>query len=634
MQPCLPNRIRLVTALCLALVGFAAQSQTTFSEVSQKSGIDFVMNSINLFGGGTAFFDYNNDGNLDLYLTGGNTRDDILFAGDGSGNFTDVTNLAQLAFTSNLVTYGVTTGDVDNDGDRDIFLCTGFGTPSTLLLNNGNGIFSDISISAGFIDSDRHKHGAVFGDFNLDGYLDIYVTSWVDDFKRIKNAANETIGYAHKCYANLLYLNNGDLTFTEVASSYGVDDIGCGLVPAFSDYDNDSDLDAIIVNDFGPWVEPNGLYRNEFPSDTFSNVGASSNMDQGMYGMGVAIGDYDHDMDLDYYFTSIDSNFLMQNQADGSFIDLAKTLGVEDDTLPGTTDLKTSWGTAFLDVDNDQHQDLFVADGKVGVFLANATDDPNKLFLNDGQGGFDDISVEAGIDDGKASRSMVYGDYDNDGDLDIFVAIARRDTTFDGHYLLYRNDLSNSNKWLSVALEGLKSNRDGFGAHIKIYVDGESWLHEVDGGSSYRSQHQTAAHFGLGSATKVDSLQIIWPGGNQQSVYDIEANQSLIVLEDTAVSDTTTHINELSLTNHPVSVVPNPNSGTFTVDFYSNGTNEITLKVFDLQGRVLYVAVHTSQTVGNSTIETNIEHLNTGLYILQISQNGKSHTSKILINGQ
>jgi hypothetical protein len=258
----------------------------------------------------------------------------------------------------------------------------------------------------------------------------------------------------------------------------------------------------------------------------------------------------------------------------------------------------------------------------------------NKLFLNDGQGGFDDISVEAGIDDGKASRSMVYGDYDNDGDLDIFVAIARRDTTFDGHYLLYRNDLSNSNKWLSVALEGLKSNRDGFGAHIKIYVDGESWLHEVDGGSSYRSQHQTAAHFGLGSATKVDSLQIIWPGGNQQSVYDIEANQSLIVLEDTAVSDTTTHINELSLTNHPVSVVPNPNSGTFTVDFYSNGTNEITLKVFDLQGRVLYVAVHTSQTVGNSTIETNIEHLNTGLYILQISQNGKSHTSKILINGQ
>lgn len=631
-------RIKLL-GLCILSFGMLLQnngySQSTFTEVSQASGIDYVMNSINLFGGGSAFFDYNNDGNLDLYLTGGNTRDDILFAGDGNGNFTDVTNLAQLAFTSNLVTYGVTTGDVDNDGDRDIFLCTGYGSPSTLLLNNGNGTFTDISNSAGFEDEDRHKHGAVFGDFNLDGFLDIYVTSWVDDFKRIKNAANETIGYAHKCYANLLYVNNGDLTFTESGSKYGVADIGCGLVPAFSDYDNDSDLDAFIVNDFGPWVEPNGLYRNEFPMDTFSNVGVSTNMNQAMYGMGIAIGDYDHDMDLDYYFTSIDSNFLMQNQGNGSFIDLAKTLGVEDDTLPGTSELKTSWGTAFLDVDNDRHQDLFVADGKVGVFLSNANDDPNKLFLNNGQGGFDDISVAAGIDNGHASRSMIYGDYDNDGDLDIFIVIARRDTTFEGHCLLYRNDLSNSNNWLGVNLQGIESNRDGFGAHIEIYVGDDSWLHEVDGGSSYRSQHQTTAHFGLGLAEIVDSLIIIWPGGKHQRLFDIDVNQSILVLEDTSSTDTTIGI--ASMTSKPalVSVVPNPNTGKFKVQFSPSMVGgEAVIQLFDLQGRSILQETELIQKAEVTEANIKTEGLNTGIYILKVVQNNQVTSTKVLISGQ
>ena len=560
-------------------------AQTTFEEVSAEAGIDIVMNSINLFGSGAAFFDYNNDGNLDLYVTGGNTKDDILYQGDGQGNFTDVTAEAGLSFTSTLTTYGVTTGDVDNDGDRDIFLCTGFGSPSNLFLNNGDGTFTDISENAGFTDDNRHKHGAVFGDVNLDGYLDIYITSWVETFKAIKNAANETIGYAHDCFSDLLYINNGDLTFTESSSAYGIDNAGCGLVPAFSDYDNDGDMDGFIVNDFGPWVEPNGLYRNEFPLDTFSDVSISSNMNQAVYGMGIAIGDYDHDLDLDYYITSIDSNRFMQNQGDGTFKDIARQLGVEDDTLDGTDIVKTSWGTAFFDVDNDRYDDLFVANGKVGVFIPNANDDPDRLFLNNRAGGFTDVTDESGLGKEWSCRAMCYGDYDNDGDLDIFIHVSRRDSTRDGHSLLYENklELNSEQNWLQVSLTGVKANRDGFGAHIQIHVGSDTWLREIDGGSSYRSQHASYAHFGLGSATMVDSLIITWPGGRKQRAYAIAANQRMEIIEDTIPPVGVKQL-KVSLISD-FSLFPNPSNGLINLSAIVNTTSTAQWEIHDILGK-------------------------------------------------
>lgn len=621
---------RFFAASGISLISLNANTQTTFSEVSQAAGINHIMNSMNLFGGGAAFFDYNNDGNLDLYVTGGNTSIDILFAGDGAGNFTNVTNIAQLAFTADLVTYGVTTGDIDNDGDRDIFLCTGFGSKSGVFINNGNGTFTDISETAGFNDEDRHKHGAVFGDVNLDGYLDVYVTSWVDKFKFIKNAANETIGYAHTCLDNLLYINNGDLTFTEMASSYGIDDAGCGLAPAFSDYDNDSDLDAMVANDFGMWVEPNGFYRNDYPLDTFTNVGEFSNMNQEIYGMGVAIGDYDHDMDLDYYFTSIDSNILMQNQGNGQFINVAEELNIEDDSIPNSDAVVVSWGTAFLDIDNDRYQDLFVADGKIGIYLPSSNSHKNKLYHNNTSGGFDDISTAAGIDDGGMSRAMIYGDYDKDGDLDVFIAMARRDTTVDANSLFFRNDLSNDNNWLRIDIEGIKSNRDGFGAHLQIFVDGDQWVHEVDGGSSYRSQHETTAHFGLGSAQLVDSLIVIWPGGKKQVHYNLDANQQILIIEDT-VGDSNTGLNSIWNNFHGLNVVPNPNSGDFNISYVNASGKSAVLRILDLQGRELFLKYYESTSIGKSNISVSIPEVKNGLYILELESGSEKYVSKFLI---
>ena len=628
---CSTNRLGYFLLLCIVHINLSTNAQTTFSEVSQSGGINHVMNSISLFGGGAAFFDYNNDGNLDLYVTGGDTRNDVLFAGDGAGNFTDVTNLSQLAFTASLITYGVTTGDIDNDGDRDIFLCTGYGSKSGIFINNGNGTFTDISETAGFNDEDRHKHGAVFGDVNLDGYLDIYVTSWIDEFKFIKNSANETIGYAHTCFDNLLYINNGDLTFTEMASDYGVDDDGCGLVPAFTDYDNDADMDALAINDFGLWVEPNGFYRNEFPLDTFSDQGEFSNMNQEIYGMGVAIGDYDHDMDLDYYFTSIDSNILMQNQGNGQFINIAEELNVEDDSLPNVDAVKISWGTAFLDIDNDRYQDLFVADGNIGIFLPKTNSHPNKLYLNNKTGGFDDISAAAGIDDEGMGRAMVYGDYDNDGDLDIFVAMARRDTTYEANSLLFRNELSNNNNWIRVDLQGIKSNRDGFGAHLQIFVDGDQWVQEVDGGSSYRSQHETTAHIGLGLAEKVDSIIVIWPGGRKQVEHNLNVNQQILIIEDTA-GDNSTSIEPIWNKNQSFKVVPNPNSGNFNITFFSTSTMPTLVRILDLQGRELYFKYSDSTTIGKSNISVSLPKLNSGLYVLEVINGSDKFVSKISIH--
>ena len=608
--------------------------QVNFSEVSIQSGIDVLIPTRRMDGAVSAFFDYDKDGYIDLYLTGGDSLRDHLYHNNGDGTFSDVSIQAGLSFTGDIGAFGVVTGDIDNDGDRDVFLTTGFGTTCQLLLNNGNGIFSNITDSAGFNDEGIYTHAAAFGDYNLDGYLDIYVVSWVKDYIPVKNTANETIGYAHKCYENTFYVNNGDLTFTERSSDYGINDAGCGLATAFSDYDNDHDMDIMVANDFGMWVSPNVLFQNGYPVDTFHNVSVLANMDQEMYGMGIAIGDYDHDLDLDYYFTSIGRNFFMQNQNDGSFIDLTDSLGVQDDSISTNSIYeKTSWGTAFLDVNNDMYVDLFVADGKVPAFFPTAPEDPNKLYLNDKNGGFEDISAIAGIDNTDRCRAMIYGDYDNDGDLDVFVSVIDHvDSLNVKHCLLYRNDFIGNNNWLQVDLEGITCNRDAYGAHIKIVIGNESWIHEIDGGSSYRSQHSSTAHFGLGMSAEADSLIITWPGGKMQYMTNITANQKILILEDTTKTTISTFLDEeIENKLHNLELFPNPNNADFTLNFISGKNEKLSIQIFNLSGQQLYNTSDIHVTAGENTISMKINDLTKGAYFVYIESGSRIYRKKMLV---
>ncbi len=510
-----------------------------FTEVSSQAGIGGRMFSVTMIGGGCAFFDYDNDGWLDIYLVGG-LNPDRLYHNNRDGTFTEKAMFIGFGITATLYTMGVVTGDIDNDGWRDVFVTTvGAGQsfhnlmPNLLFRNNRNGTFTDISHQAGIRDS-SWSVAATMGDYNLDGYLDIHVVNYVDSLGFIEDSiTGDIIGYKHKGHRNFLYRNNGNSTFTNVAASMQVDDRGTGLATAFTDYDNDHDADIFTVNDFGEWIVPNRLYQNNFPVNSFTDVSAASGADIGIYGMGIATGDYDEDGDLDYYFTNIGEKALLNNSGSGTFTDVAVAAGVANGKIDTLN--TTGWGCGFLDYDNDTWLDLFVANGYIPVaeFIATGEKDPKKLFKNNMDGTFTDVSVMEGVSDSSKGRGFAYGDYDNDGDLDMLVLVTEEDTIFPNneHALLFRNDIANGNYWLKVQLRGTTSNRDGFGSRVEAYAGGRKWIREIDGGSSFASQHSSIAHFGLGSFTTVDSVVVIWPGGGKTTISNVAANQSITIVE-------------------------------------------------------------------------------------------------------
>lgn len=618
---------QLIIFVCLLLSHLTTRAQTTFSEVSRASGIDFVSPTRRMDGAGAAFFDYNNDGFTDLYLTGGDNVRDALFKNNGDGTFTDVTVEAGFAFTNSTPIYGVVTGDIDNDGDRDVFLAAERNFGSFMMLNNGDGTFSNISNQAGINDRDMDTHGATFGDYNLDGYIDIYLIGWIKDYIPIKDNDDKITGYEHNCYANKFYKNNGDLTFTEMSAPFGLDNTGCTLASTFTDYDLDNDLDLLVANDFGMWVTPNALYRNTYPLDGFEDVSATTRMNQEMYAMGIAIGDYDHDLDMDYYFTSIGNNFLMKNKGDGTFVDVAADLGVQNETV-SPNEQATSWGTAFMDIDNDRYEDLFVANGKVVAYFRTALEDPNKLYLNDRNGGFTDISESAGIGNTFRSRSLIYADYDNDGDLDALITTIDPLSPITSHTLLYKNELSNGNNWLQVQLEGVSTNRDAFGARMQIFVGTDSWLKEIDGGSSFRSQHSSIAHFGLGTATKADSIEITWPGGAKEMVRNIEANQRIKIVQ----GDYITSIGEEPPVVENFRVYPNPASDAIYLQGnFIPATNQL-VTIHNVRGQILQqLSLNQLAMPEAGKYVLHVSDLKDGVYFIRIGMGKNPMVRKVVL---
>lgn len=546
-------RLRRLAAFCFLACLMLPVYPQAFTEVSSQAGLGGRMFSVTMIGGGCAFFDYDNDGWLDIYLVGG-LNPDRLYHNNRDGTFTEKAMFIGFGITATLYTMGVVTGDIDNDGWRDVFVTTvGVGQsfhnlmPNLLFHNNRNGTFTDISHQAGIRDS-SWSVAATMGDYNQDGYLDIHVVNYVDSLGFIEDSiTGDIIGYKHKGHRNFLYRNNGNNTFTNVAASMQVDDRGTGLATAFTDYDNDYDADIFTVNDFGEWIVPNRLYQNNFPANSFTDVSAASGADIGIYGMGIATGDYDEDGDLDYYFTNIGEKVLLNNSGSGTFTDVAAAAGVANGTIDTLN--TTGWGCGFLDYDNDTWLDLFVANGYIPVaeFIATGEKDPKKLFKNNMDGTFTDVSVMEGVSDSSKGRGFAYGDYDNDGDLDMLVLVTEEDLVFPNneHVLLFRNDIANGYNWLKLQLRGTTSNRDGFGSRVEAYAGGRKWIREIDGGSSFASQHSSIAHFGLGSFTAVDSVVVIWPGGGRSLLTNVAANRLIIIIENSSAQIVTHRYPEL-----------------------------------------------------------------------------------------
>jgi hypothetical protein len=506
-------------------MGFHITSSQGFQEVATEWGIEHYHNG--LYGGGVAIFDFNNDGFQDIYLTGGLFRDK-LYKNNGNKTFTDVTLFSGFARTSQFNTSSVSVGDVNNDGYQDLFVGTYRNQRSLLYLNNGDNTFTDVSQESG-IEKFEWAIGGAFGDFNLDGHLDLYVINYVQDERLITDENENVIGYDHDCFPNQLFLNNGDLTFTEITSQ-AINNNGCGLAVAVTDFNNDFLPDIYVVNDFGEWIRPNASLLNNRTDSVFSDISTATGLNAAIYGMGVAVGDYNRDGYLDYYASNIGSNVFYRNNGDGTFTDIAAETGTINTNTGGV--LATSWGSAFFDYDLDGFEDLFVSNGFVPAagFIPTSTEDPNQLYQNQGNGTFIDRAGEYGIDDVKISRGMAVGDLDNDGDLDMVVTIVGVGDD-PGNVLIYEN-LVEDRRWLKVFLTGISSNIRGYGAKVYAFHEGVQWLHEIDGGSSHASHHAAVAPFGLGDVRVLDSVKVVWPGGQRQSFREISTNQSILIQQD------------------------------------------------------------------------------------------------------
>lgn len=497
-------------------------------------------------GSGGLFFDYDNDGWLDIFLVDGGSLVDeelarrarsLLYKNERDGTFRDTT--AHAGLKNPGYGMGACAADFNNDGWADLYL-TNVG-PNILYRNNGNGTFTDVTQKAG-VGADLWSSSCAFADIDRDGDLDLYVANYVDfavnNNKYCGDHVKDVRAYCHPNVYNglpdVLYRNNGNGTFTDITREAGIyNSAGKGLGVKFGDYDNDGWTDIHVAND----SVPNFLYQNQ-GNGTFKEVGLWAGVSvngegRPEAGMGTDLGDYDNDGLLDIFVTNLDmeTNTLYRNLGDDLFTDVTFESGHGEPSLR-----YVGFGTAFFELDNDGDLDMIVANGHI---LDNATHfrdniryaQRNLLFRNEGEGTFKEVGLAAGPGFAleKVSRGLAIGDIDNDGDLDLLI-------TNNGQMAdLLLNDGGNQNHALVVRTIGTKSNRDGIGARLQLTNGSHTQMAEVQAGSGYLGQNDLRVHFGLGKASRVDRLDVHWPSGAVDTFENLEANQILTVKEGEGV---------------------------------------------------------------------------------------------------
>ncbi len=554
------HRLRCALALAIATASPAlaqsppppTPSAIQFTQVANRVGLSYYQNDDTMMmGAGSAFVDVDGDTFQDVVITGGQ-RTPRLFMNQQDGTFVATPPGSRIPLFRNVVAGGgIACADVENDGDQDIFFANN--GADLFVTNDGTGQFTDATTSA-HLDDERWSTAAAFGDYDNDGFLDLYVGNYI-----------ETMSFPnHTPWPNVLHHNRGDGTFEDVTAETDTGGHGTTLAVLWSDFDQDGDVDLFVGNDFGIYIEPNRLYRNDGKLGpdgrwNFSEISSQVGADSALYCMGISAGDYDGDGDLDYFFTNIGRKVLLRNDGATGFTDVSASAGCEgihDPYLPNL--FASSWGSGFVDFDSDLDLDLFVSNGFIPAicFIANSLDTPNFLYRNDGNGSFTEIAKVAGCEEKqKLGRSAAFADYDHDGDVDILQYCVASDLK------LFRNDTSTTNRSLHVGLVGWKSNRDGAGARLVATVGDRQLLREATASYSFQSSSDPGAHFGLGAHDGVD-LVVHWPSGIEQHLVDLPRGHDLVVHEPRCTLDVpgpgvpaTLHSNEslriaFTATNH------------------------------------------------------------------------------------
>lgn len=503
-----------------------------FTDVTDSAGIEHQFKVFEgMFGGGICVFDYNKDGFEDLYITSG-MNDDVLYRNNGDGTFSNVYEGSGLEDTRAFVTQGVAGADVNRDGWTDLFITTITVKDTThkipramnlLFLNNGDNTFRNVTEEFGLDELITFSTAPNFGDFNADGYPDLFVGNYFHEYEGgLDHISDATIVNAHKTAKGHLLLNKGGKSFENVYEDYGLNHKGFGFGGVFTDFDNDGDQDLFVNHDFGYKRTPDLLLENLYPKKEFRDVADEYNMDLKINSMGTAIADINEDGILDYYISNIKFNWFMLSQGEGKpYRNKLKERGMKYFAI--------SWGSNFADFDQDGDMDLYVSNGDLNPYC---TPMGNFYFVNEG-GQFTEDGLAKGVKDYGIGRGSVIFDMENDGDMDILVVNQQAVS----HYpiptttRLYRNDSTKGN-WMKVALEGVEAESDGLGSRLELHLNGKKMLREIDGGgSSHMSQNSRIAHFGLGDAEQIDSIVVRWTGGNVQVVKPVAVNQLIRVKE-------------------------------------------------------------------------------------------------------
>ncbi|MDN5210834.1 CRTAC1 family protein [Fulvivirgaceae bacterium BMA12] len=623
----------LLFSLVLCLTTHLAFNQSHFTDVTSEAGINHAFRVFQgTFGGGVAVLDYNNDGFEDLFIAGGLGRD-YLYKNNGDGTFSDLTEMAGLSLRDTVITQGAVCADVNKDGYTDIFVTTiaafskGKEIPRAsdlLYLNNGNGTFTDASKLYGLEEIQTFSTGAVFGDINADGYPDLFVGNYFDQFEGNLGKINGgTITGEQKPSVDQFYVNVNGKYFRNMAEIFDIQDEGFGFGAVLTDFDNDSDLDLYVINDFGDRATPNQLYRNNFPQKTFTNVSEDLKAGFGINAMGTAIGDYNNDGWFDYFISNFRiSPFMVGRGIDKPFLQQTSELGISFGTVQtesGDVVVPISWGANFFDYDHDLDVDLFISNGALNPSVI---PNPN-IFLENKMEYFEDISHTAGLADPGIGRGSVTFDYDNDGDLDLFVVNQRPEENAaqvgTKKSKLYRNDLTSGN-WLKVKLNGINADRHGIGSRIEVVVGDVKMIREIDGGSSHESQNSTIAHFGLAGFTTADSVIVKWIGGNTQILTDVQVNQTLSIEEE--VKDIQS---PFSIGN--VSVFPSYFRDELMVRYELSEYSSHSLEVFDQSGKRVAVLIDHKDGYNGTYRWLAPRDLSSGVYYFVIqSDQGKLMT--------
>lgn len=524
--------------------------------------------------------DINNDGNQDCMITNGppGGQNNTVYINNGQGGFTALTG--DSIVLDGKPSDGATWADTDNDGDMDAFVVNWYGVNNLYYTNNGNGSFTKIN-SGSLVNDGGYSETASWGDYDNDGLVDLYVTN------------------SSATYKNFLYHNLGANGFSAVTVGDVVNDALPSRCVNWTDIDQDGDVDLFVTNEIG---YNENIYRNDGAAG-FTKLTTGPLLNDGRNTMSSSWGDYDNDGDLDVYLTNeFSTNALFRNDGNFNFTKMA------GDTV--SKDMGSSFSSAWSDVDNDGDLDLFVTNA-----FGQAVIRPSFFYLNNGNGSFSRVGSNAVINDSVWTYGCAFGDYDNDGFEDLAAATWWVNNNTQYPDLLYHNN-GNSNKWITIKLQGVISNRAAIGTKIRVkaVINGNAvWqMREISAQNAYCSQNDIRAHFGLGNATQVDSVKIQWPSGILQYSVNLAPNQFMTIIESlpgaASITEQETQMGSFRL-------FPNPALGQVTLQSAGGFKHDDMITLSDVNGRVI-AKLKADKDDTQLTLDLKPYHLAAGSYVV------------------